>query len=1101
MEILDDLGVVRYHHPQYPSESENKTNKESAYAMRKAISDSSLVRYSDVLPLLLSRFTLKNVVFESDNDLNTPLHIAAKHGHLDIVIFLLEHDVFINTTNVYLETPLHLAAQGSVEIVQLLLKTKAKFTADRCGLTPLHRAVQCGSTESVKLLLEHGADTMAKDVWGNTALHFAASFGKNDLLFKCHPKFSYSQQSFVTHAQKFNMQQGKTSLDSFERNTSVYYDIVALLLSRGANVSDENRAGNSAIDIAAVCNGELMLKTLLKQQAGEVVLQCSVSQEEKLPSVSTAELKSIGGDGAKKLDYRLLFVNYIKLNYIRLLLMFGADISAIDRDGNTIHMLIGITSSMSISNLLSETQEFQDCIRQQVDMFLYGVDTYFTILNISVRKSCIDINARNHAGQTAVTQARSINNQYLLNKLVELVGDLNAYNMHGATALHLAARLNNYVVVKLLLKAGACVNSSDFQGNKALHYAMQHSRSTLIGSLLLHGAQVNERNKAGETVFHLAVDNRRTDVIDAISSSYVNDGLRKNKMFTFRMPDCFTCALCAKRETKRMSKFSKSLSLHKHDYFELPSENFLENWYRHICERRQIYKEAINLCHCYDIEKFDQHTYTKRDPRGRSMLHLCILQKIQNSHYMEYYREESSTLLNNVLNQLTISKNVDIQDCQGRTPLHYFAKSKNLTVTFRDYRRNLLTDCSRMCLDAYGRPPLYYAVKIKDHIRMCGKNEDDTLGRDLNVVDIYDTTAAQLRQRYDMYKSAQGISIAVTSELKNSCRSLQNVEWIVNNEICPKAYSAENIIVKSSVRQETICSNIPKYWRELKYVFRGTVVSMISNHLMAFMERLAHALKTRDSLFECQVVNVGSAYEGTKIKYPKEFDLNFVLTTFSSLYEPTTSPACSPGFVHLQRNKINMYKSCPSKTLVYCRTNEKDFQFKFKEKKYLDTCAVRRTFERLIKDVLRDVEFLRSKTFFEVHIDNDKELYLIKSNKLCIILKFVVNRPLNGIHVFHKISVDIVPTIEITDYWPEGAIQDVSQDMKSNECYLVFDEPYKLYPWISSDAAPYARISFGQAESDLIRNAPPVIKAAFMVSKQIATAFGKADNFTQIQEL
>ena len=81
---------------------------------------------------------------------------------------------------------------------------------------------------------------------------------------------------------------------------------------------------------------------------------------------------------------------------------------------------------------------------------------------------------------------------------------------------------------------------------------------------------------------------------------------------------------------------------------------------------------------------------------------------------------------------------------------------------------------------------------------------------------------------------------------------------------------------------------------------------------MAFMQRLADAIGARDPLFECRVVPVGSAYEGTKIGRPDEFDVNFVLTRFSSLYEVVTSPACPPGFVHLRRKKRNIKSFKPN---------------------------------------------------------------------------------------------------------------------------------------------------------------------------------------------
>ena len=146
------------------------------------------------------------------------------------------------------------------------------------------------------------------------------------------------------------------------------------------------------------------------------------------------------------------------------------------------------------------------------------------------------------------------------------------------------------------------------------------------------------------------------------------------------------------------------------------------------------------------------------------------------------------------------------------------------------------------------------------------------------------------------------------------------------------------------------------------------------------------------------------------------------------------------------------------------------------DKKYLNTFAVRREFERLLKYVLRGAEFWRKESMFEVDLTSESDLYILQSDRVCISLKFVVNPPIKGVFIFHRISVDIVPSLHIKGYWPDEAIQEISENLKSDGCHLVFDEPYKLYPWISSSSIPYARISFARAESRVIRIAPPLAK-------------------------
>ena len=116
-------------------------------------------------------------------------------------------------------------------------------------------------------------------------------------------------------------------------------------------------------------------------------------------------------------------------------------------------------------------------------------------------------------------------------------------------------------------------------------------------------------------------------------------------------------------------------------------------------------------------------------------------------------------------------------------------------------------------------------------------------------------------------------------------------------------------------------------------------------------------------------------------------------------------------------------------------------------------------------------------------IDDEKDLYVIDPDKICITLKLLTNQPINGIYIFHKISVDIVPSLRIDGFWPGNIIAEMSEDLASSGCYLVFDEPSRLYPWLSTSSVPHARISFAEAESRTVRNASPIVKSSFMVAK------------------
>ncbi|XP_048403074.1 ankyrin repeat domain-containing protein 27 isoform X1 [Stegostoma tigrinum] len=132
----------------------------------------------------LSSITINGLSVNSANqDGFTPLHVAALHGHFDLVSLLLRHGANVNMKNCHNATPLHLACQhNALQIVQYLLNYNAKLNKkDLYGNTSLLNACLQGHLEIAELLLEHGAYVNVANNQGNTALHEAVK-GKHGAL-------------------------------------------------------------------------------------------------------------------------------------------------------------------------------------------------------------------------------------------------------------------------------------------------------------------------------------------------------------------------------------------------------------------------------------------------------------------------------------------------------------------------------------------------------------------------------------------------------------------------------------------------------------------------------------------------------------------------------------------------------------------------------------------------------------------------------------------------------------------------------------------------------------------------------------------------------
>ncbi|KAJ8543342.1 hypothetical protein K7X08_005865 [Anisodus acutangulus] len=132
----------------------------------------------------------------------TPLHIAAIHGHVEVIQFLVSVGSDTHMLDAQGWTPLHFAAhQGHVEAVGFLLNhsTIAKYTVTKQGKTAyelatnkghcklydllqlgdtLHRAARKGDVADIKKCIAEGANVNGRDQNGWTPLHRAAFKGR-----------------------------------------------------------------------------------------------------------------------------------------------------------------------------------------------------------------------------------------------------------------------------------------------------------------------------------------------------------------------------------------------------------------------------------------------------------------------------------------------------------------------------------------------------------------------------------------------------------------------------------------------------------------------------------------------------------------------------------------------------------------------------------------------------------------------------------------------------------------------------------------------------------------------------------------------------------
>ncbi len=145
-------------------DASGKTALELAIQKKKNRTASAIIQYCD----------LKGIKLEEG-----PLHDAVRYNDINALVIMLKEGAFVEDRDVYLKTPLLLAATfNRTNIMNVLLEAGADpRSTNNVGETALHLAVRTGSSDAVTLLLRSDVDVNAQTIEERkTPLHYANRF-------------------------------------------------------------------------------------------------------------------------------------------------------------------------------------------------------------------------------------------------------------------------------------------------------------------------------------------------------------------------------------------------------------------------------------------------------------------------------------------------------------------------------------------------------------------------------------------------------------------------------------------------------------------------------------------------------------------------------------------------------------------------------------------------------------------------------------------------------------------------------------------------------------------------------------------------------------
>ncbi|KAF3925778.1 Ankyrin-1 [Dactylellina cionopaga] len=431
----------------------------------------------------------------TDRSLQTPLHYAAREGHVDMIQKLLTHNANPDLVDkLFKQTPLHVAvAKGKVEVVEAILQKANPNIVDRNFQTCLHRAAESGFHEIVIILLEKGAEPGALDKNRKTPLHLAAVKGHDRVVTLLLNKNlgikdskDKSGQPPIYYAILNGHQKTMESLKEAKGNMemmngdgqTLLYQFAKLLASEGANLELVDDEGRTPLYLAAWCNQEDIVellchkyhaKTTLGIGGGESLLHRAIQEVRNEPQAATYAAK--------------------------LLVKVGANRNAKDTDGKTpLHIapnnareavltLIRYEASINLKDNMGQTP---------LHVFAARGDDAFDLIELLIQRKAkvatTDINGQTPLHAAVMKGGTRIVGKLLEDPIVKKVIDLT--DNTGKTPLHEAAQRGKHEIVHLLCKNGANRELVDKNGQMPLHLACFSGDQATISVLLDPGPYI-----------------------------------------------------------------------------------------------------------------------------------------------------------------------------------------------------------------------------------------------------------------------------------------------------------------------------------------------------------------------------------------------------------------------------------------------------------------------------------------------------------------------------------------------------------------------------------------------------------------------------------
>ncbi|XP_033225980.1 serine/threonine-protein phosphatase 6 regulatory ankyrin repeat subunit C [Belonocnema kinseyi] len=403
----------------------------------------------------------------------TALHLAAMNGYTHLVKFLVQdHGAAIDVLTLKKQTPLHLAAgAGQLEVCKLLLELGASIDAtDDQGQKPIHAAAMNNYAEVAQLFLQrHPSLVMACTKDGNTCAHIAAMQGSVRVIEEL---MKFDRQGVISARNKLTE---ATPLQLAAEGG--HAEVVKALVRAGASCADENRSGFTAVHLAA------------QHGHGQVLEVMRSSQSLRISS--------------KKLGVTALHVAayFGQADTVReLLTHVPGTVKSDPPTGGSLVGELGSESGMTPLHLAAYSGN-ENVVRLLLNSAGVQVDAatfengfnplhlacfggHITVVGLLLSRSAELLHSADRYGKTGLHIAATHGHYQMVEVLLGQGAEINATDKNGWTPLHCAARAGYLDVVKLLVESGASPKNETNLGSAPIWFAASEGHNDVLKYLM-----------------------------------------------------------------------------------------------------------------------------------------------------------------------------------------------------------------------------------------------------------------------------------------------------------------------------------------------------------------------------------------------------------------------------------------------------------------------------------------------------------------------------------------------------------------------------------------------------------------------------------------